>query len=100
MVPNLRACIANIVAGLSNQSANSAVYDHTQGKHIHISGQISASSVNVYDHDRGSHISLTLNHSQFSGYDFGSGYHYSGSINGNAVVIYDHESGAHHHFNV
>jgi len=110
------ACIANIAARLSGPSVNSAVYDHTQGKHIHVSGSVSATSVNVYDHDRGAHvtgspanlydygrgahISLNLNGTRFSGYDHGSGNHYSGNINGHSVTIYDHESGQHHHFKV
>ena len=116
MNPSLRACIASLAARLSGHSVNSAVYDHTQGKHIHISGSASSGSVNLYEHDRGAHvtgsptnlydhgegahISLAVQGAQISGYDHGSGYHYSGSINGHSVTIYDHESGSHHQYNV
>jgi hypothetical protein len=95
MNPRLRACIANLAARLSGQSVNSSVYDHTQGKHIHISGTASGGSVNLYEHERGAHvtgspsnlydhgegahISLNVQGTQLSGYDHGSGHHYSGT---------------------
>jgi len=116
MNPNLRACIAHVAARLSGVGVNSAVYDYSQSKHIHVSGNVSATAVNVYDHDRGAHltgspanlydhglgghISLNLNGAQFSGYDHRSGYHYQGTINGSSVTVYDYESGQHHQFNV
>lgn len=116
MNPDLRACIANLAARLSGQIVNSAVYDHTQGKNIHISGTASGGSVNLYEHDRGAHvtgsasnlydhgegahISIEVRGTQISGFDHGSGYDYSGNINGHSVTIYDHESGSHHHYNV
>jgi hypothetical protein len=45
-------------------------------------------------------VSLSLSGSQFSGYDYASGFHYSGNINGKSVTIYDHESGQHCHYAV
>jgi hypothetical protein len=116
MVPNLRACVANIVARLHGGHVNGAVYDHTQREHIHVSGSVNNGSVNVYDHGRSVHItgtlpnlydhgtsdfvSLTLNGKQFSGYDFASGEHYNGNVTGSTVTLYDFESGEHHFFNV
>ena len=116
MNPSLRACIANIAARLSGQSVNSAVYDHTQSKHINVTGSVSAKSVNVYDHGRGvyvtgsatnlydhdcgDHISLNLSGTHLSGYHHGSGDHYSGDISAHSVTIYEHESGQHHRYSV
>ena len=116
MNANLRVCLAHLVARLTNQAANSAVYDHTQGKHIHISGNVSSTAVNIYDHDRGAHVSgtltnlydhgtgahvsLSVNGAQFNGYDYGSGCHYSGNINGSSATIYDYETGQHHYYGV
>jgi hypothetical protein len=116
MNANLRACIANIAAQLRGVAVGGAVYDHSQGKHIHVSGNASRSAVNVYDHDRGEHISgappnlydhglgnhvsLSVRSNQFNGYDHDSGSHYSGTINGSSVTIYDHEDGQHHHYSV
>ena len=116
MNASLRACIASLAARLSESGVNSAVYDFTQGKHIHISGSASSSLVNLYDHDRGAHltgtpsslydhgngahISLAVQGGRFTGYDHGSGYHYSGTVSGRSVTIYDHESGSHHQYNV
>jgi hypothetical protein len=116
MNPGLRAVIANIAARLAGQNVNSAVYDHTQGKHIHVSGNISATSVAIYDHDRNDHISgthtnlydhnlnahlsLNMNGSHFTGYDYGSGFHYSGHINCHLVTIFDNENNQHHQYTV
>jgi hypothetical protein len=55
MNPNLRACVANIVARLNGQGINSAVYDHTQGKHIHVTGNVNGQSVTIYDHESAEH---------------------------------------------
>jgi hypothetical protein len=116
MNPSLRACIANIAARLSGQSVNSVVYDHTQSKHINVTGSVTAKSVNVYDHGRGAYvtgsptnlydhdcgarISLNLSGTHLSGYHQGSGNRYSGDINGHSVTIYDRESGQHHRYSV
>jgi hypothetical protein len=116
MNDNLRACIANLVGRFANQRVNSAVYDHAHGKHIHVSGNASSSSVNLYDHDRGAHISgspsnlydhglgahvsLALGGTQFKGYDHGSGSHYSGTINGASVTVYDYQTGQHYYYSV
>jgi hypothetical protein len=51
MISNLRACLANIVARLHGGRVNGAVYDHSQGKHIHVSGTLNGQAVSVYDHD-------------------------------------------------
>jgi len=116
MNASLRACIASIAARATDHTMNSSVYDHSQGKHVHVSGDASTDAVNVYDHDRsryvtgtlpslydhagGRYISLDLNGTQFSGYDHASGRYYSGNISGNSVTIYDHETGRHHHYSV
>ncbi|MCP5159283.1 MAG: hypothetical protein H6975_07640 [Gammaproteobacteria bacterium] len=116
MNPSLRACIANLAARLAGQTVNSTVYDHTQAKHIRISGNASAESVNLHEHDRDSyltgppsslydhvqraHLSLVVQGTKLSGYDHGSRYHYSGDINGHSVIIFDHQSKTHHHYDV
>ena len=116
MIPNLRACLANVAARLNGGQVNRAVYDHTQGRLIHLSGSVSPGAVNVFDHDRSAHVtgsapnlydhgtsrhvSLVMNGATFTGYDHFSGLHYSGRINGSAVSIFDQESGRHHQFTV
>lgn len=116
MIPNLRACLANVAARLNGGQVNAAVYDHTQGKLIPLSGSVGPSAVNVYDHDRSAHVtgsvptlydhgtkrhvSLVMNGAVFNGYDHFSGLHYSGRINGSAVTIFDHETNRHHQFTV
>jgi len=114
--PNLRACIANLAGRLSGQSVNSSVYDHTQGRHIRVSGSATIGSVSLYDHDHGAHltgvasslydhvsgaqISLNLSGTRFNGYDHSSRCQYFGNIRGASVTIYDHESGRHHQYSV
>ena len=116
MIPNLRACLANVAARLNGTRVDAAVFDHTQGKRVRLSGSVASGAVNVYDHGRSAHItgsapnlydhgtrrhvSLVMNGTTFTGYDHFSGLHYSGRINGSAVTIFDHESGRHHQFTV
>ena len=116
MIPNLRACIANVAARLNGGDVNGAVYDHTQGKHIPVSGSVGDAAVNVFDHERRAHVtgsapnlydhgtrrhvSLVMNGATFTGFDHFSGLNYSGRINGCAVTIFDYESGRHHQFTV
>ena len=116
MIPNLRACLANVAARLNGEHVNGAVYDHTQGKLIPLSGSVGPGAVNVFDHDRrahvtgsatnlydhgtGRHVSLVMNGATFTGFDHFSGLHYSGRINGSAVTIFDYESGRHHQFTI
>lgn len=115
MNSNTKACVAFIVATHSG-ATKSSVYDHSQGKHIHISGTVTPYAVNIYDHDRGchfggdignlydygrlAHISLTINLNQFSGFDYGDGHHYSGSINESTVSIYDYGFGEYFNYSV
>jgi hypothetical protein len=116
MNASLRACIANIAAQLAGQNTSGTVYDHTQNKHVSVSGSVTGTSVNLYDHDRGchvsgspsnlydhgegNHLSLTMQGMRFDGYDHGSAWHYSGDISGSSVTIYDHETAEHHHYSV
>jgi hypothetical protein len=117
MHPNTRALVAVVAARLvSGHGTAGAVYDHSQSRHILVSGTVSGGQVALYDHDRGCHfsgsgggyydhgrgvhVSLQVNGSNFSGYDHGDGHHFSGSVSGNAVSIYDHGESSHFHYSV
>lgn len=116
MIANTRACIALIAVGLIFGKKASSVYDHTQSKHIKISGKVDWTIVNIYDHDRGcsvagnpgtlfdygsnSHIQIKIHENRISGYDYASNSHFSGSANVDSVTIYDHETSSHHNFSV
>lgn len=116
MIPNLRACLASVAARLNGMHVDGAVFDHTQGKRVRLSGSVGPDAVNVYDHDRSAHVtgsapnlydhgtrrpvSLVMNGAIFTGFDHFSGLHYSGRIHGSAVTIFDHETGRHHQFTV
>ena len=133
MNPGLRAVIANIAAECSLLADRFCLmFYHNRSiiltarvpgklttilpKHIHVSGNISATSVAIYDHDRNDHISgthtnlydhnlnahlsLNMNGSHFTGYDYGSGFHYSGHINCHLVTIFDNENNQHHQYTV
>ena len=89
MNPSLRACIASLAARLSGQSVNSAVYDHTQGRHIHVSGSASAGSVNLYEHDRGAHVTGSPSNL----YDHGDGAHLTLAIQGTQLSGYVNRPG-------
>ena len=104
MNPNVKACIAYIAGCSVSGKSSSSIYDYDQGKHISISGSVSATNANIYDYNRGchvqgqlgnlydygagSHVQLKINGNQFSGYDYDSGTHFSGNVNGNSISMY------------
>ncbi len=104
MNPNVKACVAYIAGIAISGKSSSSVYDYSQGKHIGISGSVSATQANVYDYDRGchvqghignlydygvgAHIQLKINGTQFSGYDYDSGTHFSGNVSGSNISMY------------
>jgi hypothetical protein len=117
MHPNTRALVAVVAARLvSGDGDVGAVYDHSQSRHILVSGSVSGGQVALYDHDRGCHfsgsgggyydhgrgvhVSLQVNGNNVSGYDHDASHHFSGSVSANAVSIYDHGESSHFHYSV
>ncbi|WP_417764906.1 hypothetical protein [Shewanella chilikensis] len=104
MNPNVKACIAYIAGSAISGKSPSSVYDYAQGKHISISGSVSATQANIYDYDRGchiqgqlsnlydygvgSHIQLKISGNNFSGYDYDSGSHFSGQVSGGSISMH------------
>ncbi len=114
--PNTRACIAVVAISRVSGVSPSSVYDHSQSRHITISGSVHENNVSLYDHGRGCHFSgsmpnlydygrsthvlLEINGHQLSGYDYGDGHHYSGTVSGSAASTYDHGLGQHFHYSM
>lgn len=105
-----RACLAYVAGRAIAGRKTSSIYDYSQGRHITIDGEVSASRVNVYDYERRcyfsgtlkslfdyghrAYVSLQIRGKEFSGFDYGSQHHFSGSVSGNSVTLYDYgESG-------
>ncbi|MHA7635039.1 hypothetical protein [Corallococcus sp. M7] len=111
-----RRAVAYIAIRLISGRHASAVYDYSEGRHFHFSGDTGADNVNVYDHDQHCHIGgapsslyhfgnknhleLKIEGQQFSGYDYDSRKHFSGSVNGNSVSLYDYDSGKYYNFSI
>src|SRR5665213_467274 len=98
MEPNIRACVAFVVASVATGKTGSGIYDISRSKFITISGNVVNGSANVYDHDRGcsfggtlpslydhgtnASIDLRVKGSGFEGYDHGAKCNFNGTVNG------------------
>src|SRR5690554_213362 len=113
MNPNTKACVAYIAGCAVSGGSSSSVYDYSQGKHISISGTVSADNAQIYDHDRGchvqgslgnlydygvdAHIKLSISGNQFTSYDYASGTHFSGTVNGSNISMH---AGGHGNYSI
>jgi hypothetical protein len=116
MEPHTRRAAAYIAGRAISGSDASAVYDHSESRHVNFSGSVLPPDVNVYDHEQschiggslpslyhygnGQHIQLEVTGTHFSGYDHATGQHFSGTVNGQVVSVYDHEHGQHFNYSV
>lgn len=79
-------------SGYTNMSEN---YDYGAGAHLG-----GMKDGDIYHYGQGAHIQLTMNGSQFKGYDYSSGSHFSGRVSGRSVELYDYGSGDYHNYQV
>jgi hypothetical protein len=111
MKPNVRAIVAAAAKSAIGGKNPTSIYDHSVGKYVTISGNVSNGLIDLYDHDTGchfggnlpslyhygvkSHIDLKISGTSFDGYDYDTRNHFSGSLSGSSVSIYDYEVGKH-----
>ena len=110
-----RRAVAYIVGRVSGSRATT-VYDFDDAMHHHFSGTVNGAQVNIFDHSEACHITgnlpqlfhhgnamhlqLTIDGSNFRGYDYDSAMHFQGWVRGNQVSLYDMEHAQHFNYQV
>ena len=109
MNEDIRRAVAYAASGRANGKFASSIYSYGAGGHTsmsetydygagaHLGGMKDG---NIFHYGQGVHIQLTMQGSQFKGYDYNSGSHFSGRVSDRSVQLYDYGSGGYHNYQV
>lgn len=111
-----RACVAYVAGRLVSGVETGSIYDHSESKHVSISGEVYSKRIAVYDYGRNchfsgnppnlfdygtsSHLTLNVEGARFDGYDFHGKSHFSGSVSGGNVDVYDFAESRHFSYSI
>jgi hypothetical protein len=117
MRPHTRRAVAYIAGRLVSGREATAVYDYSERRYVHFSGEVSEDAANVYDYEERCHIGGSLpslfhygnrRHIQcnrsgtqvIDGFDYDTNRHFNVNVSGQAVSVYDYEHGQYFNYSV